>query len=628
MIKTPFKFFHREANRWHNIVHQVTGLGKKKKASAKHVRVVFRDKQKAILSKLIFLYGPEQGHVAFGELERIMSRFLRQKPSKLKRQDAAFKPIDRFTEKDVVLITYPDTVFEPNDVPLSTLKRFADRRLLGLVSTIHILPFYPYSSDRGFSVKNYDLVNKKFGTWEDIAALSENFNLMFDGVFNHVSSQSRWFRAFLHGDREYENYFIHCPSRSSITPEQMAKIVRPRTTELLSEYERKDGKVFLWTTFSRDQIDLNYREPKVLLEVIDALFLYIAHGAKMVRLDAVNYLWKEPGTTCSHLRQTHVIIQLFRDVLDIVAPSVALITETNVPHARNTSYFGNGSVEAQMVYNFSLPPLVLYTIYKGNCRILSNWASRLRYPEYGTYFNFLASHDGIGLTPAKRLLPKKEVDFLIGEAKKHGSLVQQKRVGLKKEVPYELNITWWNAVNRTHQPFQVVRYLATRAIALSLKGVPGIYFHSLFGTKNDTDAYKKSMVNRDINRKNISLDELEEELSEDTLPRMIFRRFMHLVRVRSAEKAFHPAGEQHILVKNDFVFSVLRVSPDRKERVLSAINVTDRDQEYHVKCSELGLNPRRLVNIIKNKPLTHERIMPEEFTVRLKPYQVFWLKSY
>src|SRR5690606_35016656 len=108
---------------------------------------------------------------------------------------------------------------------------------------------------------------------------------------------------------------------------------------------------------SADQVDLNFKNPAVLLATTRALLFYVEHGAKFIRLDAIAYLWKEIGTPCIHLPQTHQVIQLMRAVLDEVAPDVRLITETNVPHPDNISYFGAGTNEAQLVYNFALPPL-------------------------------------------------------------------------------------------------------------------------------------------------------------------------------------------------------------------------------------------------------------------------------
>jgi len=148
--------------------------------------------------------------------------------------------------------------------------------------------------------------------------------------------------------------------------------------------------------------------------------MYVRRGADIIRLDAVTYLWAEPGTRCIHLEQTHQIVKLLRDVLDVVAPHVALITETNVPHEENISYFGNGYDEAQMVYNFALPPLVLYTMYKEDATVLSEWASNLEPPSDQTcFFNFLDSHDGIGLLGVKNILPKNQIDFIIEKAKDH-----------------------------------------------------------------------------------------------------------------------------------------------------------------------------------------------------------------
>ncbi|MBN2142927.1 sugar phosphorylase [Candidatus Woesearchaeota archaeon] len=607
---------------------KATILSVKTKAKARaNARALKEEKLKSLNSKLEILYGPAGAREAMGGIEREIRTFLRQKPPKLRKRDASFRVMDRFTEKDAILITYPDMIREGKRDTLESLKKFCDHNLKGVISTIHVLPFFPYSSDRGFSVKNYSIVKQSFGTWSDVEDLGENFNLMIDGVFNHISVQSGWFKRFLKGEERYANYFISFPSRNSLTREQLKKIVRPRTNDLLTEFSRLGKKTYVWTTFGKDQADLNFKEPQVLLEVVNVLLQYVHHGASMIRLDAINYLWKEPGTTCNHLRQTHLMIQVLRDVLDLVSPSVAIITETNVPYAKNISYFGKKVREAQMVYNFTLPPLVLHTIYSGSCKYLSKWAARLKYPKGCTYFNFLASHDGIGLTPATRILPKDQIDFLIAEARKHGSLVQKKTVGLGREVPYELNITWWNAVNRKRTPFQVVRYLASRAIALSLQGVPGIYFHSLFGTQNDLELFEKTRVNRDINRKNFHYKDLKRILESDSMPKMIFTKYKKLLRIRAQEKAFHPFAPQKILAPNDQIFSVLRTSMDGREKVLALINITDKEQDYLVKCDELGLNSRNLHNIIKDIPLTHPRIFPHSFTMMLKPYEVVWIKS-
>ncbi len=594
-------------------------------------RLTYRDKKKSLLSKLIFLYGEERGRETFHLIEARIASFRRSKPGKLARRDAHFNPRERFTQKDAVLITYPDSIRSPRGKPLATFGTFAETHLGDAFTTVHLLPFYPSSSDRGFSVINYQRVDPSFGTWNDIDRLGDQYKLMFDGVFNHASRKSHWFEEFLDGNPAYKDHFIAYDTKDAIPPHELAKIVRPRTTPLLTPFKTREKTTrYVWTTFNADQVDLNYREPHVLLRVINAILSYASHGALLIRLDAVNYLWKEIGTSCVHLKQTHTIVQLLRDVLDLAAPSVSLITETNVPHALNVKYFGSGMNEAQMVYNFALPPLVLHTFYKENAKHISRWADRLESaPTTCSYFNFLASHDGIGLMPAKRVLPVKEVSFLIKEARKRGSLVQYKSRGMKNE-PYELNITWWDALNNIPgepEELAVKRYLASISVSLSIKGVPGIYLHSLFGTKNDVQTVAKTKTQRDINRENFLLADVETMLAAEGRTRGVFTNLKELLHLRGANKAFHPGAEQRILLQNDAVFSLLRTSTDQQQRILVLINVTPREQQYTAAARELGLRGK-LYDIVQKRHLTvDDSIEMDAFTVTLKPYDVRWIRA-
>lgn len=630
---TKFEFL-KEAKQLYRIVAKLRPRYlRAPKPTVKRLRLTYNNKRQSIRSKLVYLYGDEKANLTFEKIERKIRAFRKKKPKKLKNSDAHFNPLDRFTQKDIFFITYPDSLYEKNKEPLKTLTRFSKSKLKEAINTIHILPFYPSSSDRGFSPINYKKVDNKFGSWDDIKGLSEDFNLMFDGVFNHISSKSLWFRKYLQNNQLYENHFISFDSRSDISKEDLNKIVRPRTNELLTEFKSKKKK-YVWTTFSKDQVDINYKEPKVLLRMIDVIIRYICRGATIIRLDAIGYSWKEPGTSCLNLKQAHVIVQLFRDVLDIIAPSVSLVTETNVPHAQNLRYLGNGQNEAQMVYNFTLPPLVLYTFYSGNAKYISRWADRLeKVSKYSTYFNFLASHDGIGLQPLKRVLPQKEVKFMIKEAKKHGSFVSYKNYGDKKKQPYELNITWWSAINceedNLDEETEIEKYLASHAIQLSLKGIPGIYVHSLFGTKNDLKIVEKSKHFRDINRKNLNIHHLKKELSKETKTKKVFEKIIELVKVRNNQKAFHPNAEQRILFQNDGVFSLIRTSADKTEKVVVLINVTNEEQEYTINCNKLKLNNLQLYDLLRKKRLIgyDKNIKVNEFTIALKPYETRWIKS-
>ncbi len=503
------------------------------------------------------------------------------------------------TERDAILITYGDQVQSPGEKPLKTLNTFCKKYLKDIVSGIHILPFYPWTSDDGFSVTDYRKVDPALGDWDDISGMQGHFRLMFDGVINHISSQSDWFKGFLHGDPQYRDYFITIEGSPDLS-----QVVRPRTLPLLTAFETSAGEKKVWTTFSEDQIDLNFKNPEVLLEILDILLMYAGRGADFIRLDAIAYLWKEIGTSCIHLPQTHRVIQFLRAAMDIAAPHVHLITETNVPHTDNISYFGDGANEAQLVYNFALPPLTLHTFHTGDARILSAWAKTLTLPSKKTaFFNFLASHDGIGLNPARGILPDADIASLVNKVIEHGGLISYKNNPDGSQSPYEMNINYFDALSNPNgdEPLdlQADRFIASQAIMLSIIGVPGIYFHSLFGSRSWHDGVKQTGRNRTINRKKLGFAELQSQLAdENSLRCKVFARYSQLLKTRSGTPAFHPHGTQVIHDLHPAVFAVERISADGLSRMLCLHNVSQKTVSFSA----------------NEKPIT------------LEPYQVLWQK--
>ncbi|MEA1884512.1 MAG: alpha-amylase family glycosyl hydrolase, partial [Thermotogota bacterium] len=396
-----------------------------------------------------------------------------------------------------ILITYADTL-KGEASPLSVLTDFLLKYCGSAFNAIHILPFFPYSSDDGFSVIDYEKVNPQCGNWEDVEELSAHYHLMFDAVINHISQKSDWFQGFLNSKMDYEDFFIELESESGLS-----QVTRPRATPLLTSFETKNGKKKVWTTFSSDQIDLNYKNPKLLLKIIDILLFYIEKGASLIRLDAIGYLWKELATSCIHLTQTHEIVRLFRSIVDALNKNALLITETNVPHSENISYFGEGTNEAHMVYNFSLPPLILHAYLQQSSNELNQWVTNLEDPGLeATYFNFLASHDGIGLTPLKGLIKPDEVDSLVQKCLKNHGRISYKQNTDGTEVPYEMNINYFDALSDcSHsEEYNIKKFLGAYAVAISLKGIPGIYIHSLLGSQNWEEGILKNGHNRAINR--------------------------------------------------------------------------------------------------------------------------------
>ncbi len=574
--------------------------------------------EQQIQEHLAFIYGSEMAGSVFEQLQARLADFRRQHPE-LGRPIA---PSERITEKDSILITYGDQVQEPDKPNLQNLAEVLDKYLQGVISSVHILPFYPYSSDDGFSVIDYRAVDPALGDWGDIARLGQNFRLMFDAVINHISAKSAWFQGFLVGDPPYSDYFI---TESPTT--DLSRVTRPRTLPLLTPVETPSGTQHVWTTFSADQIDLNYKNPTVLLEIIDLLLFYVAQGAEFIRLDAIAYLWKEDGTTCIHLPQTHQVVQLFRAILDAVAPKVMLITETNVPHAENISYFGNGRNEAQMVYQFSLAPLILHTFHAGNAEILQHWAAGLeKLPPTATFFNFIASHDGIGVRPVEGILSRDQIQALVDKTLAHGGRVSFKTNPDGSQSAYELNITLFDALSNPYndepEVIKINRFIASQAIMLAMVGVPGIYVHSLVGSSNNHVGFIETGRARTINRQKWQRAELEVALNDPaSRAHQVFRRYVELLRMRARYKAFHPNGEQQVIMGHPAVFVLMRISPDRKERVLCLHNVSARSQSFEANMAQLSTG-KDLRNLFSGETATLEG---STLRLMLEPYEVKWL---
>jgi len=571
---------------------------------------------------LSFLYGRE-ATAAKERLAQIVERFRKAHP-----EVATRAATGRVSEEDAILITYGDMVQEPGEAPLQTLATFLEAQVGELLSTVHLLPFYPYSSDDGFAVIDYRAVDPRLGSWAEIAAMGEQFRLMFDAVINHISAESEWFQGFLADEPPYRDYF------TVVDPDaDLSEVFRPRALPLLTPVETAAGTKWVWTTFSADQIDLNYRNPDVLLEIVETLLFYVSHGADFIRLDAIAFMWKEMGTSCIHLPQTHRIIQLLRAVLDLVAPHVVLITETNVPHEENVSYFGDGQNEAQMVYNFSLPPLTLHAFHTGRAETLSRWASTLATPSAKTtFFNFLASHDGIGLTPAKGILSEEALQEMAARVQALDGRVSFKSNPDGSQSPYELNINYLDALGDPQaegERAEVVarRFLTSQAIMLALQGVPGIYFHSLFGSRNWEEGVEKTGRFRSINREKLVRATLARELADpDSLRHRVFHGYRRLLAARR-QPVFHPNGAQEVLSLDERLFSVRRRSPDGQQQIVCLHNVAAEPVTVRIDVAKLGVPAAIILGDQLDDaafPVFDGRLCP----VGVPPYGTRWLRPY
>ena len=522
-------------------------------------------------------------------------------------------------ETDSVLITYGDSIRKTGEMPLETLKRFADDFLHDAFSTIHVLPFFPFSSDDGFSVMDYRLVRSDLGDWRHLQSLGENFHLMYDLVLNHASRQGDWFKQYTLDVAPFRDYFVEADP-----DKDYSMVVRPRNLPLLSAVNKQGERKHVWTTFSRDQVDLDFRNPDVLFEFLDVLSFYLSRGARILRLDAIAYLWKEVGTSCIHLPQTHELVKLLRDFVTMIEPRTIILTETNVPHEENIAYFGHGD-EAHMIYQFSLPPLILHALQTGNGRYLTAWARGLPEPPPGcTFLNFTASHDGIGVRPLKGLIPDDELDAVVHGVTERGGRVSMKANTDGSESPYELNITWFDALSDPQNPdrdLQIRRVLCSQAIMMAMKGIPAVYIHSLTATPNDLKGVKESGRARSINRRMWADTELRHLLGDETsVQAAVFPEMVRMLTLRSRHAAFHPDSAQHIGDTDAECFAILRTSRDGMSKILALHNLTASTITVPLVHTDL-FETVGGVDMIADTPISADAT-----EVDLSPYQVRWIR--
>lgn len=560
-----------------------------------------KELQQILEKRLSFIYADEEKE------KRALNKIIQN----LEKYNVQTDCAPRFSQQDSILITYGDTITDGDKPGLQVLETFLEKHVKDAISAVHILPMYPYTSDDGFSVVDYRKINPQLGGWNDINQLSQDYDLMFDAVINHISRRSEWFQGYLKGQEPYKDYFITCD------PDQdYSSVTRPRALPLLTKVETAEGEKYVWTTFSDDQIDLNFECPELLAEILDVLMFYAKNGAKYIRLDAIGFMWKELGTSCMHLPQTHEIIKLMKDVLRAYFPQIKIITETNVPHKDNISYFGNGYDEADLVYQFPLPPLTMFSLLTGNAEVFTRWMEQLSLPSNKvTYFNFLSSHDGIGVRPTEGILTKEEQQVLVDAALKNGGAVSYKDNGDGTQSPYELNINYQDALAGpdASDKERISKFLAAETILLSMQGIPGVYIHSLLGSRNDYYGKTVSGIPRRINREKLSYDYVACQLEEETNRKIIFDELIHRLNIRKKETAFSPMARQEVKKIDSEVLTFIRRNEETGERIWVLINVSGRQKTI--------TDPQ-----LKGKNLLCRRQNIDK-CIQLEPWECAWVKE-
>lgn len=527
---------------------------------------------------------------------------------------------NKWSEQDIILITYADSLLEADKKPLVTLHHFIDKYLGKSINSVHILPFFPYSSDDGFSVIDYSSVNESFGDWKDIQAIAKDRRLMSDLVINHCSSRSAWFQNFIKGEGVGHDFFY-----TASPDDDLSKVVRPRTSALLNEVQTGKGLQHVWCTFSHDQVDFDFRNPVVLENFVTIIRQYLDMGVRIFRLDAVAFLWKKAASECINLPETHTIIRLLRTLIEHAQTDAIIITETNIPNVQNLTYFGNAN-EAHAIYNFALPPLLVHTLVSGDCQHLKRWLMSMPPAQNGTcYFNFIASHDGIGLRPVEGLLSDQELNRLAVTLEGFGGKTSWRTTDQGQQKPYEINIALYDALQGTFEgedKLGFYRFICAHSIMLGLEGIPGIYIHSLLGTTNDYEKLENTQHNRAINRHRWDYNALEEKLSgHPDHHKDVLSSLKNLMNIRIKQKAFHPNATQFTLHLKAQLFGFWRQSQDRAQSIFCISNVSKNTLELSL--SELNL----IITESWYELITGAKIAPSQETVSLLPYQTLWISN-
>ena len=528
--------------------------------------------------------------------------------------------INHWDQGDCLVISYGDSILQEGEKPLHSLKHFLDKQVKGSINAVHILPFYPFTSDDGFSVLDYSSVNESLGDWSDIEDIAADYRLMSDLVINHCSARSPWFENFIKGRDPGRDFFV------TASPEDdLSAVIRPRTNPLLREVETADGLQHVWCTFSHDQVDLNFRNPEVLKQFASIIRQYLDSGVRIFRLDAVAFLWKELGTSCINLDQTHEAVRLLRTLIEQAQSDAVIVTETNIPNRENLAYFGNAN-EAHWVYNFSLPPLLVNTLVTGDCNYLKQWMMSMPPARNGTaYFNFIASHDGIGLRPAEGLLDDSEINTLVETMQQFGGRISWRAVDENSSKPYEINISLFDALQGTQagpDQWGLQRFICAHAIMLALEGVPAIYIHSLVGTRNDYQRVENAGHNRAINRHQWDYPELEARLSNpDSSESQVFNGLKKLLKIRRQQSAFHPNATQFTLHLGSQLFGFWRQSMDRQQSIFCVSNISDQVQTLNL--SDINLIDNENWHDLISGISCNQKMQ----SIEMEPYQTVWITN-
>ncbi len=442
----------------------------------------------------------------------------------------------------IMLITYADCMGKN----LKDLSSVLDKHLQGAIGGLHILPFFPSTADRGFAPTTYKEVDPAFGTWDDIKDLGSRYYLMYDYMINHLSSGSAIYQDFLEekDHSKYKDFFIRYKnfwSKGEPSAHDLEIMYRRKEQPWIEATFADGTKEKLWTTFSDHQIDINQKSQAAWNFHTDNLRFLAAHGASIIRLDAVAYAAKREGTSCFFAEpEIWELLRRCRSILD--QEGTLLLSEIH------EQYFLEKRLEEHgyWTYDFQLPMLLLNAIYKGRTAYLKDW---LRICPR-TQFTTLDTHDGIGVVDARYLMPDEELLDTRRECLKRNPGVYEMyaRAGMHMDLDkfdtYQINCTYYSACDADDD-----KYFLARAVQFFTPGIPQVYYVGMLAGRNDWNLYNKTKANRDINRHYYSTQEVAQEVE-----RPIVRKLLALMRLRNTHPAFD--GTFHLLPSDSHTLAI------------------------------------------------------------------------
>jgi glycosidase len=584
-----------------------------------------------------------------------------------------------WSEQQLVLICYGDHLWsrDPNLTPLQALgafcrQHFSEPEFAHL--TLHLLPIYqsPYK-DGGFDVADPFAVNPKMGTWADVRAIRQHFQVALDFVANHLSTASAWFTRYMQDDPLYQDFFIGFDDEATVRRlerEVLPQIYRPRPHNPFIPVTKPDGATrWVYMTFSDHQADVNYQNPFVFLKMMEVLLFYILQGVSLIRLDAIPYLWKEWGTSCAHHPKTHALLSLFRLAVDMVNPAVKLLAESMEPLADSLRYLSTTEqAKAHIAYNFVPCGLIPYTLLTEDASVFQRNLQQFRPPGAEVDWAVVCgvTHDGSSLNPCRApqsivgeaVLQEEQINTIARYYTASGDQEIATRSALAPEHPHHIRADFrqhFSAIHREQPRFvnykaitdedgqrqQIVyeaistyaslfrqnpdQIIAALAMALGLPGIPFTYFTLPFAVLNDYTAYLETGNPRELNRGRVLLEDLLQDLTDQgTLAHQVFCRYKQLLRLRASHPAFHPHGSLiPITTTNAAILSFLRISVDRTQQIMIVQNVSSRIQNVTIHLHNHVLNTTvACVDIISEKSFP---VKAQTLALRLEPFALLWL---